>query len=258
MIKKITQIGMLIFVLAVMAIIFTLPVYAAPASQAALPTPTAQEDGRIIYIAQAGDSWWIISVKTGVAEQTLYELNNTKPEDPVQEGQKILLGVVTPVPVVPGAANVTPTPSILTPAVPGYGEVCVVLFDDVNGDSVRQEGEPQLADGAISLVDRVGKINETGNTSAGLDPVCFADIPEGEYNLSVAVPEGYNPTTSLNAPLKLMAGDRSILNFGAQLSGQAQPVSPSQGGRNPLLAIIGAVLILGGAGVGFYFIRSRS
>ena len=39
---------------------------------------------------------------------------------------------------------------------------------------------------------------------------------EGDYNVSVAIPEGYNPTTSLNAPITLVAGDITYLNFGAQ------------------------------------------
>ncbi len=37
-------------------LLLTMPVSASPDSQSALPTPTAQPDGRIIYIAQPGDS----------------------------------------------------------------------------------------------------------------------------------------------------------------------------------------------------------
>ena len=233
--------------------VVTAPASASSAQQSALPTPTAQPDGRIIYIAQPGDSWWSISIKTGVQEQNLYLLNNSKPEDPVIEGQQILLGNVTPTPV-PPVSDTTLTPAVVTPAVAGYGEICIELFDDVNGDSKRQEGEASLAKGAVSLVDRVGQINKTAETTAGTDPVCFPDLPEGDYNLSVAVPDGYNPTTSLNAPLKLVAGTTSVMNFGAQLSSQARPVSPSEGGRNPMLGIIGGVLILGGIGIGAYFI----
>ena len=212
-------------------LLLTMPVSAAPDSQSALPTPTAQPDGRIIYIAQPGDSWWIISVKTGVAESQLYLLNNASPDDVVQEGQQILLVLVTETPI-PPASDATATPNILTPAVKGYGQVCVALFDDLNGDSVRQESEPLIADGAVSLVDQAGQINQTEDTLAGENAVCFNELPEGDYNVSVAVPDGYNPTTSLNSPLKLLAGEISTMNFGAQLNSQTSPISPSQGGRS--------------------------
>jgi hypothetical protein len=237
-------------------LLLTMPVSAAPDSQSALPTPTAQPDGRIIYIAQPGDSWWIISVKTGVSESQLYLLNNASPDDVVLEGQQILLGLVTETPI-PPASDATATPNILTPAVNGYGQVCVALFDDLNGDSVRQESEPLIADGAVSLVDQAGQINQTEDTLAGENAVCFNELPEGDYNVSVAVPDGYNPTTSLNSPLKLLAGEVSTMNFGAQLNSQTSPISPSQGGRNPILGILGGILILGGVVVAFFFLRPK-
>ena len=82
-------------------------------------------------------------------------------------------------------------------------------------------------------------------------------MPEGDYNVSVGPPEGYNPTTAMNYPLVVKAGDLSILNFGAQLSSAAEPPSVEEGGRSPLMLIIGAVLILVGVGVAFYFFRMK-
>lgn len=226
-------------------------------AQAQLATPTAQSDGRIIYIAQPGDSWWIISIKNNVSEDQLYLLNNTKPEDPILEGQKILIGLVTET-VVPIVETATPTPNILTPVVNGSGEICVVLFDDINGNSSHEVEEPFLANGAISIVDRSGQVNKTGATTVGPDPICFADIPEGDYNLSVAIPDGYNATTSMNAPLKLIAGDKSTMNFGAQSKAASTgETGKSSTGRNPLLAIMGGVFIVGGIAVGIYFLRPR-
>ncbi len=254
--KLIRFFPLFVILLGVGGFLFTLPVDASPETQAALPTPTAQLDGRIIYIAQPGDSWWIISVKTGVSENELYQLNNTSPDEVITEGKQILLGIVTETPE-PPASEMTPTPNILTPAVKGYGEVCIALFEDVNGDSVRQEAEVLLAEGAISLVDQVGQINEKANTTSGTEPICFSELPEGNYNVSVAIPAGYNPTTSMNAPLKLLPGEVSTMNFGAQLSSQAQPVSPGEGGRNPILGILGGILILGGIGLGVFFLRPR-
>ncbi len=145
-----------------------------------------------------------------------------------RKGSRSLLGLVTETPI-PPASDATATPNILTPAVKGYGQVCVALFDDLNGDSVRQESEPLIADGAVSLVDQTGQTNQTEDTLAGENAVCFNELPEGDYNVSVAVPEGYNPTTSLNSPLKLLAGEISTMNFGAQLNSQTSPISPFTG-----------------------------
>lgn len=247
----------------ILAAIVLLAIQAMPASaetgnpQAVLPTPTAQPDGRIIYIAQPGDSWWTVSVKTGVPEAQLYLLNNAKPDDMLIEGQQILLGVVTPTPPVPTELAVTPTPINTTPQVAGTGVICVLLYDDVNGDSVRQPEELQLANGAISLANNLGTINRTEKTTAGTNPVCFNDVPEGQYNLSVAIPDGYNPTTITNAPLTLNPGDQTTMNFGAQLSSLAKPVATGGGGRNPIIGIAGIVLLLGGAGMGIYLWRAK-
>ncbi len=247
----------------ILAAVVMLAVQAMPASaktgnpQAVLPTPTAQPDGRIIYIAQPGDSWWTISVKTGVPETQLYLLNNAKPDDPLLEGQQILLGVVTPTPPAPTGQVVTPTPINTTPQAAGTGEICVLLYDDVNGDSVRQPEELQLTGGAISLANNIGTINQTASTTSGTDPVCFPDVPEGDYNLSVAVPDGYNPTTITNAPLTLVAGDQTTMNFGAQLSSLARPTATGSSGRNPIIGIAGIILLLGGAGMGIYLWRAK-
>lgn len=231
---------------------------AAVDAQAVLPTPTPQADGRIIYIAQEGDTWWSISIKMNVNQDELYNLNNAKADDPVIAGAKIVIGVVTATEV-PTEMAATATPNILTPVVKGYGEICVVLFDDTNGNASRDTDEAMLAGGAVSLVDKTGQTNKTGQTTSGPDPVCFDQLPEGDYNLSLAVPDGYNATTSLNSPLKLVAGDKSTMNFGAQSKAAAQPTTPTNpnGGRNPMIAIVGGVLILGGIGAGIFFLRMR-
>ena len=88
--------------------------------------------------------------------------------------------------------------------------------------AVKGDTEAIIPDGNISISDRTGAVSLTGKTLAGEDPVCFIDIPEGDYNISIAVPADYNPTTELNYPLTLKAGDMATIGFGAQLKGQPQ------------------------------------
>jgi hypothetical protein len=57
--------------------------------------------------------------------------------------------------------------------------------------------------------------------------------------------------------LTVKAGDRASIDFGAQsktltVSGQ----SDAEEGRSPILGILGFLLLLGGAGLGYYAYRS--
>ena len=108
--------------------------------------------------------------------------------------------------------------------------------------------------GAVSLSERGGIFAETATTVSGEEPHCFEDVPEGDYNISVAVPDGYNPTTRLNLAEEIVSGDEKTLNFGAQLSSQAAFDNPpvEEGGRSPLLGVIGFALLLVGIGLGIF------
>jgi hypothetical protein len=89
---------------------------------------------------------------------------------------------------------------------------------------------------------------------------CFENLPEGQYTISVAVPEGYNPTTQNSYELPLKAGDITYINFGAQANTQTLAEAPSipapEGGRSPLLGIIGVLFLLAGGAVAFFAARS--
>ena len=230
-----------------------MPVSAEPFAQAFYQTPTPGPDSRVIYVVQAGDSCLRISLLTGIEVEELRMLNNLDEECLLSEGQELVLAVVEePTAALeptatPGPAQPTPTPFN------GTGEICVFLFADVNGNALAEPGEGPIAGGAISISDRTGEVSLPGVTDNSGEPTCFSDVPEGEYNVSVAPPEGYNPTTSMNYPLVLKAGEYSILDFGAQISSATVPIPVNQGGKSPLMAIVGGVLILGGIGLGIYF-----
>lgn len=221
-------------------------------------TPTPGPDGRVIYTVQAGDSCLSISLLTGVDINQLRTLNNLDLDCNLIEGQKLLLTIIEEPTATPGPPP-TETPIVPT-ATPflGNGQICILLFEDINGNAMAEANEPPIAGGAVSISDSSGKVSLTGATTASAEPLCFENIPEGEYTVSVAPPEGYNPTTRTNYPLKLFAGDSSTLDFGAQLSSKA-PIEPSEneGNSSPLLGILGGLLVLGGVGLGVYFWQLR-
>jgi len=235
------------------------PARASQFSQVSYQTPTALPDGRVIYKVQAGDSCLRIQLLTGVKVEQVIALNKLDINCTIQPGQDLVLLVVTPIPSPTTNPAVTATPLLPTPTPKlGTGEICVVLFADVNGNAVRDEGELPILGGAVSVTNRDGSVSQTGLTTNGDTPLCFKEISEGEYNLSMAVPDGYNPTTTTNYPLKLIAGNRSIIDFGAQISTKPDANQPAAdpapaGGRSPLLLIVGGILILGGIAVGIYF-----
>lgn len=237
------------------------PVSAAPPLQLTpFPTPTPGTDGRIIYIVKDGDTLWRVSAITGVPLDQLRELNDLGTEEPIVPGQELLLGHGGPAEVTP-TSGPSPTPEPLEPTPspqPGSGTLCVLVFDDRNGDSLRQEEEPSIPGGRISISDRIGEVSITEDTVAGLEPQCWEELPEGDYNITVAIPDGYNPTTVLNYALKLEPGSETQIDFGAQMGSEriAEAESPSGSDRSPMLGIIGVLFLLGGIGLGILAGRS--
>mgnify|MGYP000754843048 CR=1 FL=1 len=256
--KKSILILTLVFLL-MMLLLATLPVTAEPqVSQLYYYTPTADQDGRIVYIVKGGESCLSISLLTGVSLDELRRLNNLNDECTVYEGQELLLGIVeeateTPGPT-PTATSILPTPTPFK----GYAQVCVALYEDANGNAVREESEAYLDGGAVSISDALGKFSQTKNIAGEDNPACVVDVPEGKYTISVAIPEGYNPTTEMTYTLEVRAGDDTLVNFGAQPNAiLPTETAANPRSRNPLLAIAGGLMLLGGAGLGLYFWLAR-
>ncbi len=135
----------------------------------------------------------------------------------------------------------------------GNGTICVYLFNDENGNSMAEDTELPLV-AARSPDQPANTVNETGTTADTGESLCFADIPEGDFNISVAIPEGYNPTTVMNFALTLSAGQVSTVNFGAQPGSGMQPVF-GENSSSPLMLIVGIVFVALGVGLWFYVRR---
>lgn len=243
-----------------------LPVHAAPSGQQSAPTPTPGADGRIIYIVQPGDGCFRVAALHNISVEQLRQLNSRLDGNcTLVVGQELLIGIVslegTPtldVLPTPGEPTVTPTP------LSGTTEVCVLLFDDINGNALREETEPAVAGGAVSVTETNGKYSASQNTLIPADPeayqgICFTNIPEGNYNITVGIPDNYNPTMELSYALDVNAGDRAFVDFGIQSRDVVVDpgASPgSGGGTSPVLGILGALFLLGGAALGYYAWRS--
>ena len=242
---------------------------APPAQPTAFKTPTPGPDGRIFYIVQDQDTLWSISAITGISLDQLRAINNLHPNESIRPGQQLFFGMGGPAAVTPtpGPTQPLPTPTITPTPAKGTAILCVLLYDDLNGDSLRQEEEPSIPKGAIHVGEQSGKFSKSEDTTDGLDPKCFNDLPPGAYNVSVALPEGFNPTTTTNYQIELKAGDETYVDFGAQskTNGASAPTPAAAGSKpapvisstTPILGIIGGVFVLIGVALFLYATRIR-
>jgi hypothetical protein len=226
----------------------SLPATAAPAPQYTyVPTPTPGADGRIIFIV-TDESPWTIAARFNIPIEELRQLNMWGDNPITRPGDEVLLGYAGPAEVTPtpGPTGI-PEPVLPTPtSEPGWGIICILLYNDLNGDSFRQEEEPSIPGGAISINNRSGTVSITESTIDGLEYQCFEELLEGAYTVSVAVPDDYNATTQTNRSVNLAAGDITYLGFAAHASSEtnAQAAPVEAAGRSPLLGIIGGIFLL--------------
>ena len=261
---KIRTLFFIFLFLAVMVLIgVALPVSAAPQPQGFV-TSTPGADGRIIYIVKEGDTCSQVALLHGITVTQLRQFNTRLDENcTLTPNQPLVVGLsVSSIPTaLPVSTQISPTVT-LTP-VNGTTEVCVLLFNDENGDALRQETEFGIDGGAVSLTNINGSYSKTENTTAATDPdtaepirACFSNIPQGDYNISMAVPDSYNPTMLVSYKLTVKAGDRASIDFGAQSKTVTLEDPAETTSRSPILGIFGALLLLGGVGLGYYAYRS--
>lgn len=239
-------------------------VFAAPGYQGFV-TSTPGPDGRILYTVADGDNCSSIALAHGITVTQLRQFN-TRLDDTctVSPGQQLVVGLqVADSGPTPGPF-LTPTLPVVTPTpIGGTTEVCILLFDDVNGDALRQETEFGIAGGAVSLTNLNGSYSQAQNTTADIDPdliepirTCFTNVPPGQYSVSMAIPDGYNPTMSVGYTLEVQAGDRASIDFGAQSKTVTIDEGDEGGGKSIGLGLFGILLLLGGVGLGYYAYRS--
>ncbi|MBC7260842.1 MAG: DNRLRE domain-containing protein [Chloroflexi bacterium] len=137
----------------------------------------------------------------------------------------------TPTPTRTATPTNTPTPTVtLTPTlIPGRIEGMV--WNDWNGNGVRDSGEPGLAGAVVRLYDAAHPDPEppirdpvvTGEDGA----FYFADLPPGSYLLTMVSPANYIPTTLERIGVLIVSGRTVRVNFGAWIPATATPTVTS-------------------------------
>jgi len=228
-------------------------VVAAPMKQA-LASPTPDLDGKILYTVTDNDTCLSVSLKMGIDIDTIKSLNKLDENCTLFSGTQILLGIYsTPTPT----AGPSPTPTEILPTPTpfnGNAQLCIYLFEDINGNATAEENESGIGGGAVRVTKKSGSETFTGLTT-GIDLLCFPEVPEGEYNISVAPPNEYNATTNMNYAITVKAGDMTQVNFGAQKQAAFEDTGTEQSGtrRSPVMALLGIGLILVGIVIAVIF-----
>lgn len=266
--KKQILLPFAIFLLLVAGILLVYkPVNAGVPRQSSFNTPTPNADGQIIYTVKEGDTCSSIYLlfQNRIPIEDIIALNGLDSDCTINTSQQLVLATVEPYTATPEGPQPTATLGQPTPTpFDGNAQVCVALYEDLDGNQMRSETEFYLEGGVVSINNRAGTFSETLETVGGdpelVDAVCFEEVPEGDYNLSMGIPEGYVPTTSLNVAIEVNAGDTIVIDFAAQPGSSViepdEDVEPGAG-RSPLFLAVGILLLAGGAALAFFFIRAR-
>ncbi len=248
--------------IAFLLLMLSLPAHAAPVTQGVqFETNTPESNGNIYYIVQPNDTCIRIELLYSINDEQLRQQNTNINQgcSNLTPGEKLFIGVgVSSHPTPTLGPSPTPLPPTVTPTpITGTTQICVSLFNDLNGNGIHETTEPLIPGGAISVTEKSGKYSKTLPTLAGTDPICFTALPEGDYNISAAIPDNYNPTMALNTTLQVKAGDSAYIDFGAQSKDTtiAQPENSTT--ASPILGIFGGLLLLGGLGLGWFALRQR-
>ncbi|HPX65851.1 MAG TPA: LysM peptidoglycan-binding domain-containing protein [Anaerolineaceae bacterium] len=281
--KKINKLGPLALIIVFFLSFTLLGQFAAPsrfasAQDAPFNTATPDANGYIYHTVRENEYCYTIAELYNTSVERIISLNNLDLNCTIFVGRTLLVAIVTatavpptaePVPaqptVPPQEAQPTQPPADFVPeptAMLDTGKVCIILFHDVDGNGMRTDGENFLYGGEVSINDRTGTVSRVSTTVAGdpdtTKPMCFEQLPPGEYNISIAVPDGFNNTTATNHAITVVSGETITIDFGAQ---EATPEDMNMQGEaralSPLLFILGGVILLSGLGLLFYMVRAR-
>ncbi|MGB0383793.1 MAG: SdrD B-like domain-containing protein [Ardenticatenaceae bacterium] len=95
------------------------------------------------------------------------------------------------------------------------GTVCGVVFNDLNGNGIQDEGEVGIGGATVQLI----VDGETRTTSTAGDGYCFTDLPVGTYTVIEIDPEGFVSSTTNVRDVSIGADGSATANFGDQQLG---------------------------------------
>ena len=105
-------------------------------------------------------------------------------------------------------------------------QICVLAFDDQNGNGVQDSGEMKLGGVGFTLSDASG-VKGVYSTDGSSEPYCFGNLAASQYNVRARAPQGYESTTAGQWVIPLAAGAEFDVKYGARGTGAA-PATDNQ------------------------------
>lgn len=249
-----------------------------------IPRATPQPDGSIIHTVSACETLSGLEFTYGVSIDQIRQLNNLQ-SNIIYPGQQLIIQgpqqaappTDTPVPPTPTPSEVAEQPESSTEGGGGTGgeapvpdealakgTICVLSWEDINENRLREPQEPMLAGVTFMLTDSANSDNtETYTTDGVEDWHCFSELSPSNYTVTWTA-EDFAPTTDQTWIADLTAGETLNREFGAvQGEGGAAETNNTEdkGGLPPLvtagIAALGVIFLLTGIGAAGYFFLAR-
>jgi len=121
----------------------------------------------------------------------------------------------------------TPTSTATPTATPTTGTICVLAFNDLNGNSLRDAGEPLIAGATITVTGPGGAIIAVYTTDGVHEPKCFSGLALGNYRVEERNPAGYPISTTPDLwAVTIFPGATFSVAFGDQAVPTPTPTGP--------------------------------
>jgi len=140
----------------------------------------------------------------------------------------------------------------------GTGQICVLAFDDQDGNGVRDDGEPLLAGVGFTLADANG-VKGSYKSDGNSEPYCFGSLAAGAYTVQARGASGLEVTTPGQWAVSLANNAQFDVLYGARKGG-SEAAKPATDGGSPAastsasgMSTLGRVVlgVLGVAVLGF-------
>ncbi|MBC7235460.1 MAG: hypothetical protein H5T69_06425 [Chloroflexi bacterium] len=138
----------------------------------------------------------------------------TKPPKPTDTPLPTATTTETPEPT--ATPSLTPSPTEPATLTPQPGAIRVIVFEDKDGDGLRDTGESPLARAKIELLN-AERTRIASRTTDGSDGQVFADLNPGTYYVLESDPPGYASTNANEWAVVLAAGAQVDVLFADRL-----------------------------------------
>ena len=135
----------------------------------------------------------------------------------------------------------------------GSSQICVLAFEDKDGNGVRDNNEPLLGAVGFTLADANG-LKGSYTSDGSSEPYCFGKLEAGSYTVRAKAPANFESTTEGQWAISLLASAQYDAKYGAKrIGGEASSSGNTPGSSTSTSSGSGTTtlgrIVLGGLGV---------